>query len=83
MMNDMGSFGTNMGWGAGFGWIFMALFLTLIIMGIFAIVKWLSGGPVGTAEAQEKTALDILKERYARGEIDQNEYQSKKHDLGQ
>lgn len=83
MMHDMGDFGANMGWGMGLGWIFMLLFLTLIIMGIFVMVKWLSGGSVGTAGSAQKTALDILKERYARGEIEQEEYQLKKHDLEQ
>ncbi len=82
-MHNMESFGGNMGWGMGFGWIFMVLFLTLIIMGIFAMIKWLSGSSAGTAGPPQKTALDILKERYARGEIDQEEYQMKKHDLEQ
>lgn len=83
MMHDMGDFGADMGWGMGFGWIFMLLFLTLIIMGIFVMVKWLSGGPNNIARPPQKTALDILKERYARGEIEQEEYQLKKHDLEQ
>ena len=82
-MHDMESFGGNMGWGMGFGWIFMVLFLTLIIMGIFAMVKWLSGGSAGATGSAQKTALDILKERYAHGEIDQEEYQMKKHDIEQ
>lgn len=83
MMNDMGHFAGHTGWGMGFGWIFMLLLLILIIMGIIAMAKWLSGGSVGAAQLQEKTALDILKERYARGEIDQAEYQTKKQDLEQ
>ena len=83
MMSDMGNFGGNMGWGMSFGWFFMVLFWALIILGVIAIVKWLSGGSVGAAGSQEKTTLDILKKRYARGEIDQEEYQMKKHDLEQ
>lgn len=81
MMNDMGDFGGNMGWGMSFGWFFMILFWALFILGIIAIVKWLSGGAAGTRGSAEKTALDILKERYAHGEIDQQEFQQKRRDL--
>ena len=71
-----------MGWDMSFGWFFMVLFWTLIILGVIAIVKWLSDG-AGARGPAEKTALDILEERYARGETDQEEYQMKKHDLEQ
>jgi hypothetical protein len=39
MVHDMGDFG----WGMGFGWIFMILFWGLLIVGIVAIVKWVTG----------------------------------------
>ena len=73
MFHDMG----NWGWGMGFGWIFMFFFWALVILGILALVKWLSGN----GGARSKTALEILQERYARGEIDQQEYQQKRRDL--
>ncbi|HEY5602520.1 MAG TPA: SHOCT domain-containing protein [Gammaproteobacteria bacterium] len=75
MFHDMGEWG----WGMGFGWFFMLLFWALVILGIAAIVKWLSGS--GGGNARSKTALEILQERYARGEIDQQEYQQKRRDL--
>jgi putative membrane protein len=77
MMDNMGNFG---GWALGFGWIFMLLFWALVILGIVAIVKWLMG--VGTSgAAAPKTPLQILEERYARGEIDRDEFEQKKRDL--
>ena len=62
----------------------MVLWWVLIIIGIVMLVKWI--GPSSGADGQGQSgskALDILKERYARGEIDEQEFQKKKHDLTQ
>lgn len=80
MMNDIGNFGSNMGWGMGFGGIFMILFWVLVIGAIVVLVKWLTGSR-GNNGRDEKTALDILRERYARGEIDRDEFEQKRQDL--
>lgn len=78
MMNEFGPFG----WGAGFGWIVMILFWLLIIAGLIAIVKWLIGGPeTNVPLPPSKTARQILEERYARGEIDREEFEQKKRDI--
>jgi putative membrane protein len=69
------------GWGPGFGWIFMVLFWGLVIIGIVAITRWVFEGRSWKTEPRERTALDILKERYARGEIDREEFEQKRHDL--
>jgi len=74
MFHDMGEWG----WGMGFGWFFMLLFWALVILGIVAIAKRITGGNGST---RSKTALEILQERYARGEIEQQEYQQKRRDL--
>lgn len=76
MMDNMGDFG---GWVPGLGWVFMLLFWVLVIVGILAIVKWLMTGSGG--QQTTKTPLQILEERYARGEIDRDEFEQKKRDL--
>jgi putative membrane protein len=65
----------------GLGWIFMVLFWVLIVLGIVALLRWLGMGGAGSREAPRKTPLDILQERYARGEIEREEYEQKRRDL--
>jgi putative membrane protein len=70
------------GWGMGFGMISMVLFWVLIILGIVILVRWIAASSSsGGSPPREKTALDILKERYARGEIDREEFEQKKRGL--
>ena len=74
--------GYGMAGGFGFGGIFMILLWVLIIVGIVGLVRWVatSSGRGGRNGGDSK-ALDILKQRYARGEIDEQEFQKRKRDL--
>jgi putative membrane protein len=68
--------------GFGGGWM-MILWWVLIIVAIIALVRWGISSSAGMRgqNQQSKSALDILKERYARGEIDKQEYEEKKRNL--
>ena len=72
-------------WGYGampwFGFIWMVLFWGLIVLAIVALVRWLSRSGAERPAAGEDSALEILKRRYAKGEIDQAEFEGKKRDL--
>jgi len=74
------------GMGYGFGWVFTVLIWALIIVAIAAIVKWIFWDTRSrhhrAAGSPQRAALQILQERYARGEVEREEYLQKKDDLG-
>ncbi|MHB1117195.1 SHOCT domain-containing protein [Sideroxydans sp.] len=78
MMNNWNGFG---GWGMGFGFVFMLLFWGLVILGIVALIRWLIKQPSPDRSPRDKTPLEIARERYARGEMDREEYERMKRDL--
>lgn len=67
------------GLGMGFGWIFMVAFWALVILGVVYLVKLIAGG--STSSKINESALDILKKRYAQGEISKEEFESRKKDI--
>jgi putative membrane protein len=86
-------YGPGMMWGEGGGWfhmlfgfLMMLLFLGVIVVLVVLGVRWLGGSEHSPFRhgpgAGQRSALDILKERLARGEIDVAEYEERKRALG-
>ena len=66
------------GYGGGMMWVFWVL----LLLALAAFVVVLTRGPQNTKN-REKTAIEILQDRYARGEIDRDEYLQMRDDLKQ
>lgn len=75
-----GSWGHMMNYGYGYGGIFMWLLL-LIIIGIAVYFFMQTMKLKGTSDSYHETPLEILKKRYARGEISKEEFDRIKNDL--
>jgi len=68
------------GWGWGMAIVHSVLWWAILVVGIVLLVRLLrrdsqAGGPPA------ETALEVLKKRYARGEIGKEEYEQKRRDL--
>jgi putative membrane protein len=62
------------------GMVFMLIFWILVIVGVVFLVRWLSARG-RTDRTARQNPLDILKERYARGEISREDFERMKKDL--
>ena len=82
---DYWHYGWDWDWGWGhmlFGSLMMVLFWGAIIFVIVLVVRSLSGGTSGAAgRVTRKRPLDVLQERFARGEIDKGEFDERKRVL--
>lgn len=69
----------EIGWGwLGLGLLHMAVFWGLVILFFAALLKWLAGGSLGGS-----SAIDLLKVRYAKGELTREQFEELKRDLAQ
>ena len=64
------------GYGGGGMWIFWILIIIVLVWFVAFTTR-----RNNDSSGNEKSALDILKERYARGEIDREEFEQKRKDL--
>ncbi len=79
MMYGNWGFGGPGFFGMGVG---LLLFWGLLIVAVVVLVRWLAAGASRKDAAPEQPgALEILAQRYARGEIDRAEFEQKRHDL--
>lgn len=73
-------------WSGG-GWMFlgplmMIVFIVAIVAAVVLIFRWLGGGHgAAPPTTPGRTPLDILKERFARGEIDKEEFEERRRVL--
>lgn len=76
-----------MWWGGGWhGMIFGPLLMILMLAVVIAVMVLLVRGAGGKGQAtapSHRTPLDILKERFARGEIDKDEFEERRRVLGE
>lgn len=78
--NDSWFCGPGMFGGGPWGWMFSLGFWLLLILAAVALFRYFAAGRT-TVGAASSSALDILKRRYATGEIDREEFELRKRDL--
>lgn len=79
-----GGWGLGYGMMGGFGWVFMLLLVVAVVAVVGGLLRDLFVGMRthrGGSGSSGPAALQILDERYARGEIDADEYQRRRADL--
>ena len=81
-MMGPGMMGPGFGdWGMGFGWIWMIIIWVTIIAGVVLAVRAIAGSNDSQHHCPEESAMEIIKKRYARGEIGHEEFEGEKRML--
>jgi len=77
----------NFGWESvwtGLAIFGMFLFAVLIVLVIVLLIRWLRNSANSSAgQPPEKSPLEVLKDRYARGEINREEFERKKREIAE
>lgn len=70
------------GWGGGFGMGLM-VFFWLLVLGLIVTLIWflIRKGSESRTDSSGESSLEILKKRYARGEIDEEQYRRMKKEI--
>ena len=80
-----GMMGPGMMGGFGWWWLMPILMVLFLILGIWAVVALVRGvsqpRDSDSGSSRPDSALEVLRKRYARGEISKEEYEEKKKDL--
>lgn len=79
----MGGYGSQFGFGFNpIGAILSLVFWALVIGGIMLLVVWLARNAGKERGAPSESPLNILKVRYAKGEITKEQFEQMKRELG-
>lgn len=71
------------GWGGEWSAMVVGPLVTiLVIVAVVLLARWLATPPTSPRQ-DARTSLDVLKARFARGEIDRQEYEDRRRTIGQ
>lgn len=65
----------------GWGWIMMIFILIIVVLGVLVLFRYLQHSGSATQNNSSSKAIDLLNERYARGELSDEEYKRKKSEI--
>lgn len=78
--HDMGM-GTGWGWWMPFHGLTTLLLIALVVIGTIVLIRSLTARDVAARRPPHSPGLGVLEERYAKGEIQREEYLQKKRDI--